>query len=251
VQVPGIVHNMREDPVPRLCGGTETVPNPLIYAVVINVVCILVRLAWVFPGAYLPRLLSKRIREREPCPEWRQVFIVGWCGMRGVVSLAAALALNGHTDLLRNHLVQFISFSVILTTLVGQGLTLPPLIRYFGLSDDGSAAREEREARDRMSNAVFDKITEIRQENKFPAPAIDHIEQYYRERALVLQDNLVEELGWSEQRHHYLSARRLRRLMIATERRTLVDLRKTGIIADDVLHKIEHELDLEEARLKI
>ena len=191
------------------------------------------------------------MRETEELPDWRQVTIIGWCGMRGVVSLAAALTLLGYPGFPRPHLVTFIAFSVIFTSLVLQGLTLPPLIRYFGLSDDGSAAREEREARDRMSNAVFDKITEIRQENKFPAPAIDHIEQYYRERALVLQDNLVEELGWSEQRHHYLSARRLRRLMIATERRTLVDLRKTGIIADDVLHKIEHELDLEEARLKI
>jgi len=157
----------------------------------------------------------------------------------------------GHIGLFqRPHIVQFIAFSVILTTLVFQGLTLPPLIRYLGVGDDGIPAREEIEARRHISRAVFTKIEELRTEEKFPSSAIDSVESTYRERALLLNDDLADQLGWSTQRHHVLSARRLRRLTIAVQRRALVEMRRTGLIGDDVMHKIEHELDLEEVRLK-
>ena len=240
LQLPGILRSMEEHWWPR----------PFFYALVINAVCIFVRMAWIFPGAYLPRWLNKRIREREEIPDWRQLTIVGWAGMRGIVSLAAALALQGYPDFPRPHLVQFLAFSVIFTTLVLQGLTLPPLIRYLGVGDDGIPAREEIEARNLISKAVFDKINEVRREEKFPASAVDTVENSYRERALILQDDLADQLGWSNQRHHVLSVRRLRRLMIATQRRALVGMRRAGQIGDDVMHKIEHELDLEEVRLK-
>jgi CPA1 family monovalent cation:H+ antiporter len=170
--------------------------------------------------------------------------------MRGIVSLAAALTLQGYPNFPRPHLVQFIAFSVIFTTLVFQGLTLPPLIRFLGVGDDGISAREESEARRHISAAVFQKIDKVRQEKKFPASAIDTVENFYREQALILQDDLADQLGWSDQRHHVLSVRRLNRLTIAAQRRALVGMRRAGLIGDDVLHKIEHELDLEEARLK-
>ena len=241
LQLPGILAGI----------ATESRWNLLLYALVVNFVCIAVRLGWVFPGAFLPRLLSRRIREQEPCPEWRQVFIIGWSGMRGVVSLAAALALDGYADFPRAHLIQFLAFTVILTTLVFQGLTLPPLIRYLNVGDDGIAAREEKEARHRISDAAMDKIAEIKSEDKYPSSAIEMIEQFYRERALALKDELAEQLGWSQKRNHVLSTRRLRRIMISTQRRTLLQMRRTGVIGDDVMHKIEHELDLEEARFKV
>jgi len=239
LQLPGILHSLQEPLWPR----------PVLYALVINTVCILIRLAWIFPGAYLPRLF-KKIRETEPPPDWRHVAIVGWCGMRGIVSLAAALTLEGYPEFPHRHLVQFIAFSVILTTLVFQGLTLPALIQFLGIGDDGISAREEIEARKHISDVVFAKIAEVRRDEEFPASAIDTIENSYRERSLVLGDALADELGWSHQRHHVLSTRRLRHLMIAAQRRALVALRRTGSIGDDVMHKIEHELDLEEARLK-
>ena len=240
LQLPHILHSMRE----------HWWPHPFLQAVAINAVCIIVRLAWIFPGAYLPRLLFKHIREREDAPDWRQVVIVGWAGMRGIVSLAAALALSGYPDFPRPHLVQFIAFSVILTTLVFQGLTLPVLIRFLGVGDDGIPAREELQARSRISRAVFEKIEEMRREDKIPASAIDAVENYYREQALVLEDELADQLGWSNRRHHALSVRRLSRLAIAAQRRALIKMRRDGEIGDDVMHKIEHELDLEEARLK-
>jgi len=240
LQLPGILRGMQE----------HWWPWPFCYALVINAVCIVVRMAWVFPGAYLPRLLSKRIRESEGVPDWRQVTIVGWAGMRGIVSLAAALALQGYPDFPRPHLVQFLAFSVIFTTLVFQGLTLPPLIRFLGVGDDGIPAREENDARRQMSEAVFLKLAKVRDEAKYPASAIAAVENFYRERALVLHDDLADQLGWSDQRDHVLSVRRLNRITVAAQRRALLSMRRTGLIGDDVLHKIEHELDLEEARLK-
>lgn len=222
--------------------------NLAFYAFAINAACILVRMFWVFPGAYLPFLIPY-VRKHEVLPDWRQVFIISWSGMRGVVSLAAAVALDGYANFPHVHVVQFLAFSAILTTLVLQGLTLPPLIRYLGVGDDGDAEREERLARHRMSDAVIARISEIREEHKYPESAVDHVEQYYRERALALKDELAEALGWSEHRHHLVSAKRLHRNMIACQRHTLLGMRRSGLIADDVMHKIEHELDLEEMRL--
>jgi CPA1 family monovalent cation:H+ antiporter len=221
----------------------------LFYAFVINAACILVRIAWIFPGAYAPYIF-KFVRRRERPPDWREVFIVSWSGMRGIVSLAAALALEGQVNFPQAHVVQFLAFSVILVTLVFQGLTLPPIIRYLGVGDDGSATREEQEARQRMSDVVLKKIEEARSEAAYPSSAIEAVEQTYRERALALHDDLADQLGWSEHRLHVVSSRRLRRAMISLQRHTLVEMRRTGLIGDDVMHKIEHELDLEEARLK-
>jgi len=238
LQLPGILHGLE---------GSWW-PYPFLYAVVINFICIIVRLGWMYPGAYLPRMI-KRIRDTETKPEPREIFIVGWCGMRGVVSLAAALTINATVP--SGHLIQFIAFSVILTTLVFQGLTLPFFIRYLGVGDDGSAAREELEARNRMSEAALEKMAEHRREKKYPESALDNVEQVYRERAVNLHDDLADQLGWSEHRHHHLSVRRLHRNMIATQRRALVDMRRSGLIGDDVLHKIEHELDIDEARYRV
>lgn len=238
LQLPGILHNMREHWWPR----------PYLYAVAITLACILIRLAWVFPGAYLPRLFIRRLRKREPAPEWRQVFIVGWAGMRGVVSLAAALALNGHPEFPRGHLTQFIAFSVILGTLVFQGLSLPVLIHFLGLSDDGSAHREEMDARRRMVDVILEKLAEVRRDKKYPDSVLDEVEHFYREHTLAEHD---DDSGHGDHHHHFNQLRRLQHAMIITGRRTLVGLRRDGIIGDDVLRKIEHELDLEETRLKI
>lgn len=240
LQLPTIVQGIR--------GGSW--PQLLYYAFVVNAACILVRLFWVFPGAYLPRLLPQ-IRRAEPPPDWRHVFIIGWAGMRGVVSLAAALSLTVSPKFPQAHLVQFLAFSVILTTLVFQGLTLPPLIRFLEVDDDGSAAREEMEARRRMSEVVQEKIAEARGGRQYPEDVLETVETTYRERALLLQeDKLADQLGWSDRRHHALALRKLRRAMVAAQRHILVEMRQRGEIGDDVMHKVEHELDLEEARLK-
>jgi Na+/H+ antiporter len=238
LQLPGILHQMREHWWPR----------PYLYALTITLACIAIRMVWVFPGAYLSRPFSARLRKKEPEPEWRQVFIVGWAGMRGVVSLAAALALNGYPQFPRGHLVQFIAFSVILGTLVFQGLTLPVLIRHLGLGEDGTTRREEGDARRRMVAAILEKIAEVRRDEQYSESVLEEVEHFYREHSLAE----IDDPAGREDRHpHFASLRRLQHVLIITGRRTLVGLCRDGVIADDVLRKIEHELDLEEARLKI
>jgi CPA1 family monovalent cation:H+ antiporter len=240
LQLPGILASMRE----------SWWPHPFFEAVIINLVCIVVRIAWIFPGAYLPRL-SKRVRETEDAPDWRQVAVVSWCGMRGVVSLAAALTLLGYPNFPRAHLVTFIAFSVILTSLVLQGLTLPPLIRWLGVGDDGIPAREESEAREILARAVYERIAKVRKEGNFPSRAVDRVEEFYHDQESAFHDELADQIGWSDQRYQLINLRRLKRLMIVVRRRALLSLRRSGKIGDDVLHKIEHELDLEEQRLEI
>jgi Na+/H+ antiporter len=238
LQLPGILHQMREHWWPR----------PYLYAVAITLACILIRLAWVFPGAYFPRLLSRRIREQEPVPDWREIFIIGWAGMRGVVSLAAALTLNGYPGFPRGHLTQFIAFGVILGTLVFQGLSLPVLIHWLGLSDDGSASREESQARHIIIETILERIGEARRNEKYPEAVLAEVEHFYREHSLAEYDDQPDH---HERHRHFTSIRQLQHTMIITGRHTLATLRRDGVIGDDVLRKIEHELDLEEARLRI
>lgn len=115
--------------------------------VLISLTVVVTRIFWVFPATYLPRLLNRRLRERDPYPPPQNTAVVAWAGMRGVVSLAAALSLPLTTGLgepfPERSLILFLTFCVILTTLVLQGLSLPPLIRLLGLKDDGQAEREE------------------------------------------------------------------------------------------------------------
>ena len=121
----------------RAIGDTHPPEQLFAYSLGISLVVIVVRLLWMFPGAYLPRLMFRHIREREPRPSPRAVFVVGWTGMRGVVSLAAALAIPTTAaggPFPGRDLIQFITFWVIFATLVGQGLTLPLVIRWLGVS---------------------------------------------------------------------------------------------------------------------
>jgi len=237
LQLPGILERMREHWWPR----------PFLYAVAITLACIVIRIVWVFLGAWLLHQFSRHHRKREKAPPWRQVCVVSWAGMRGVVSLAAALALNGYPEFPRSHVVQFIAFSVIMGTLVFQGLTLPILIRFLGLADDGIAVREEKAARHQMNEAILKKIEEIREEKKYPDDVLDEMEHFYRAHSLADSDDPSAHVG---HHHHYVSRHKLQHTLIVTGRHTLLDLRHQDLIGDDILHKIEHELDLEEARLK-
>lgn len=239
LQLPTILHGLTEDWF-----------TLLEYAAAVCATCVVVRVCWMFPGAYLPRLLSKRLREYEGPADWRHVMVIGWSGMRGVVSLAAALALSGRPGVPQVALIQFLAFSVILFTLVFQGLTMPMLIKYLGVGDDGIAAREELQARNRMIEAALAQLSDVRLEDKYPETLVSRIENYYRERILTLNQQLSHQLGKKDHgdfvKHHY----HLRRLMITTERRVMLEMRRSGRIGDDVMHKLQRELDMEDARLK-
>ena len=241
LQLPWIIQNMQESWWPR----------PFFFALVINAVCIGVRFFWCFGAAYLPWYLIPGVRKTERFPDWREVFIGSWAGIRGVVSLATALVLNGYPQFPRSHLMQFLAFSVILTSLVVQGLSLPGIIRLLKLTDDGIPGREELAARRRLAQAVTDSITEARKSENVPPTAIEWVERFYDHGELAFElEPASDEAEKKPKRATKASLRKFRLSVITAQRHALLDMRRKREIGDDVVHKIEHELDLDEEHLR-
>jgi CPA1 family monovalent cation:H+ antiporter len=156
-------------------------------ALLLNLVVIVVRLAWVYPASWLPRL-SARVRERDPFPGWASVTVIGWAGMRGVVTLALALAIPTRVEdgspFPDRNLVVFLAFSVIVVTLVGQGLTLPLVIRRLGVApDDEGTAADGRRALARLSEVALDHLDGLDPESDgVPGELVERLRQRYRSR---------------------------------------------------------------------
>src|SRR5256886_1397989 len=233
--------------------STNSIPirRLVCYALVLSLVVILIRILWVFPATYLPRLLFKTIREKDPYPSWRHVTIVAWTGMRGVVSLAAALALpltiqNGSPFPGRD-LILFLTFIVILATLVVQGLSLPLLIRWLGIKDDGAAEKEEREARLKANQAALARLNEIAERDPAKADALQRLRIEYEDRIRQLEpyENADTWRGLFSSEYEHLSYEALR-----VERRIILRLRNQSVISDEVLRRIQRDIDLAEARLR-
>jgi CPA1 family monovalent cation:H+ antiporter len=217
------------------------------YALVLTVVAMVVRMAWVFPGTYVPRWLNRRFGRFEAYPPWQQVTVVGWCGMRGIVSLAAALALPSTTPsgtaFPGQDLIIFLTFVVILLTLVVPGITLAPLIRRLKVGGDWDAHEELRVAREGTARAALQAIHHLEQHGDITAAAAAHLREDYQSR---LARTLPHGLLYAPSADPLI---RGRRAALAAERRELIRLWREDKIGDEVLHEIERELDLEAARL--
>ncbi len=223
------------------------------YALIISLAVVVIRLLWVFPAAYLPRRLFQKIRAKDPYPSWQHLTIVGWTGMRGVVSLAAALALpltiqNGAPFPGRD-LILFLTFTVILVTLVVQGLSLPPLIRWLGVEDDGSAEKEEREARLQANQAALARLNEISERDPAKADALQRLRIEYEDHIRQVEGAEPESAG-TPLRLFSSEYERLSYEALREERRTIVRLRNESVISDEVLRRIQRDIDLAEARLQ-
>jgi CPA1 family monovalent cation:H+ antiporter len=222
------------------------------YALLICATVVLVRIAWVFPATYLPRWLGFGKCARDPVPPWQQTVIVAWAGMRGVVSLAAALALpitiaNGQPFPARSYIL-FLTFCVILTTLVLQGLSLPFLIRKLRVRDDGIIESEERSARLKANEAAVAFIEEKAREENFPEDVMARVRAEYCDR--------IAQLNASSQNSGNPAGeiatpiyQRLQHGALQVERKTIVKLRNSQEINDEALRRIQRDLDLAEARL--
>jgi CPA1 family monovalent cation:H+ antiporter len=222
-------------------------------AALLGGVVIVTRIIWVFPGAILPRKLIPSIRAHDPMPPIRNIAVVAWCGMRGVVSLAAALAiphvLSNGKPFPERDLVLFFTFCIILMTLVGQGLSLPWVIRKLHVQTGHRDEQQEREARKAAAHAALARIEKFATEERFTPEAINAVEALYQERLYHLGDELAEALGWSPMRQRSVESRRLRRAAVEAERKQLIAMHREHKLSKDLLHKLERELDLEEARL--
>ena len=222
------------------------------YGGVMSLAVILIRIIWVYPATYLPRWLSKNLRERDPSPPWQYVAIVAWTGMRGMVSLAAALAIpltiGNHTPFPGRELILFLTFCVILATLVVQGLTLPPLTRWLGVEDDGALQREERSARLKANEAALARLDEIAKSEAGRDGLLERLREEYKDRIRQLEtadsENGGPYRGLFSSEYDHLAHEALR-----VERGTLIRLRNERVINDETLRRIQHDVDLAEARL--
>lgn len=220
-------------------------------ALLIGLAVIVVRIAWAFPAALLPRIFSARLRERDPYPGWRQVAVVAWVGMRGGLSLAAALALpltlSNSTPFPQRDLVIFFTFVVILMTLVGQGLSLGPVIHLLGIQRDNSLEQEHALAHLVAASAAVSRLDELVGADHIPQDALVRLRSHYAqklENLKVAMDGAANEgFDW-----HEPTQNQLRREILAAERAAVIRLRDRGRIDDETLRLVERELDLEEQR---
>ena len=221
---------------------------------IISLTAIIVRLGWVPLAALIPRWISRTIRTRDPLPPWPNIFLIGWTGMRGIVTLAAALALplttTAGTPLPFRAEIILISFSVILSTLVLQGLSLAPLIRVLRIQDDDRTMEaEEMHAREHAAAMALRRLEELSGQ---PSAAVEHMDRlrdhYTRRRERFSSNGAVDPECAAETVKAF---RRLRHETLSAERQALIALRNDGAISDDVLHRLEHELDVEALRLGI
>jgi monovalent cation/hydrogen antiporter len=235
-----------------LSGPSRSLQNLVWYAVLISLAVIVIRILWVFPATYLPRLLFPSLRRRDPFPSWRHVTIVAWTGMRGVVSLAAALALPlslpKGTPFPGRELILFLTFVVIVATLVIQGLSLPLLIRWLGIRDDGSMEKEEREARLKANQAALANLGQISEHNPDKADALKRLRVEYEDHIRQLEGAEPESAG-TPLRLFSAEYERLSLESLRMERMSIIKLRDADVISDEVLRRIQRDIDLAEARL--
>ena len=220
-------------------------------ATLFSAAVILIRLIWVYPGAWISGLIRSGLHMRQPAFSKREIFVVGWSGMRGVLGLAAALSLpetlrNGARFPERNVII-FLTFCAIFATLVLQGLSLPAIIRKLGVGGAEGLGDEETAARREMVQAALDEIGRIRDEQGGELTEVEQqMERYYRQRLAQLRRDGDEDGDQSiaPASEYEKIGRRLRSI----ERSVALKLRDEAKIHDEVLRSLEHELDLLDAR---
>jgi CPA1 family monovalent cation:H+ antiporter len=225
------------------------------WSLAIALVVILVRFVWIFPFAYGRRWLFPRIREREgPAPPWTQLFVMSTAGMRGIVSLAAALALperiGGGAPFPQRDVILFVAFVVIVVTLVGEGLALPWLIRRLGVSVDEEDSRMAAGARVRLATAALERLRALEPEfsSTLEWEVAGRIQAEYEQRITHYTAHL-DGIDAAEDARQHEVARRLTAEAYAAEREALIGLRRRGEITDDVYRQLQWDIDLAESRL--
>ena len=212
----------------------------------VSATAILVRFLWVPLAALIPRWLSPTLRARDPMPPWSALFLISWTGMRGIVTLAAALALpvttsSGVPFPFRSEII-LISFTVILATLVLQGLSLPPVIRLIHLKEDDGLEQEETLAREHAATAALNRLDQVITENWVSLEQVERVRLRYIQRLerLTRASLAEEQLSTSTAE----TVQRLQHEAMTAERMALIGLRDNGTISDEVLHRLEQELDV-------
>lgn len=231
-----------------LAGLGDRPPTEVVgLVVVVSATIIGARLAWILTSSFLPGSPRRALARIDSSAAWRVTFLAGWSGLRGVVSLAAALALP--VDFPERDLVLLVTFGVILVTLVGQGLSLPLVVRWLGLAGSEPDDAEERDARRAMHRVGLVEVERLRPLWPTHAPLLDRLQSAFadREGHLATDDENESEARRAEHREHEA----IQLAVIAVQRQTLIQLRDSGAINDQVLRIVERELDYEELRMEL
>lgn len=235
--------------------GAYSLPALAVSAAVLSVVVIGARYIWIFPAVYLPRWLIPAIARDDPAPPWQWPFVLGFTGVRGIVSLAAALAIPLTLDDGRpfpdRDLVLFLTFAVILVTLVGQGVTLPGVIRILGLAKAGerelqTERKEELRARRHAIETATERLEQLAAERGLP----DEVVRQLRARLLGRLRHFEDRSGQGEHQEFYTAAvDEIELALITAERERINELYRRGALKDEARRRLELELDLREANL--
>jgi CPA1 family monovalent cation:H+ antiporter len=242
--------------LPNVLDGISGLPTEriVLYAAVISLAVVVIRYLWVYPATYLPPLLSRRIRERDPAPSWRYPAIVAWTGMRGAVSLAAALAIPPAIDsggpFPQRDLIIFLTYAVIFVTLVVQGLTLPAALKMLGVEDDGTLEQRESKARLLAARAAMERIDELLDEEWVREDTAERVRRMYEFRVRRFSARFDEDDDGAIDARSY-DYQRLVRELLEAQRGAIIRLRNEGRINDEIMHRIERDLDLEDIRLEV
>ena len=231
--------------------GTGTL---IFYGAVFSVVLIALRMIWVFPAVKIASFVERRLLGHKDDEQLkpREVFVVGWTGMRGVLALAAAISVpetlwDGRPFEARN-LIVFLAFCVIFVTLVVQGLTLPALIRVLKLAGTTGMEPEERDARRIVLKAAIRHLEQGRKSSETDLEHLyDDLIHRYRHKLKMVGEGSDEGVGEVD-REAYSRLRRIASETLEAERRTLIGLRDKEQIGDDVLRTMQRELDLAESQ---
>ena len=227
--------------------GSYSALHLLTTGALLSAVAIAVRFAWIYPALYVPRILNAALRRQAAAPPEAEFFIMSWCGMRGIVSLAAALALpaalgDGTPFPYRDEII-FFTFVVIAMTLVLQGLSLPVLIRRLNVGIDWSVQEERTNARGAMSKAAIAAIDALAHSEHAAPDLAGRISAEFAEKAA----NSAPDAPMSE--FDAGLAQRLRHAAHKAERQELIRLWRENQISDDVLHQFEEDLNYQQAHL--
>jgi monovalent cation/hydrogen antiporter len=239
LQLPMILDGLSGEPAGTL----------LLYAVAVSLAVILTRIVWMNTVVYVIRAIDRRPQQRARRTTFRFRMIGAWAGMRGSVSLAAALALP--LDFPQRDIVLFLTFTVIFVTLVLQGLTLPKVIRWANVQDDGAEEREELLGRRAAVDAALLRIDELAAADWTRDDTAERMRQMYEYRRNRLAARAGETEDGDGLEHRSLKYQKMVRSVLDAQRAEIVRLRNAGVISNDVMHRIERELDLEDDRLEI
>lgn len=242
LELPMIVKNLQ----------TYSLNTIFLYGISISLVLIVVRILWVFIAAYISRLLFPAIQKKDPF-HFPTLFILGWSGMRGIVSLAAVLSLpyeiNNTIPFPNRDLLLLLTYFVIFITLIIPTFSLPLFLKYFNLTGSSNLFKEEATTRLQVIDSVLHCIDGVVKKEKFPESVVNEFRNQIERRMRVINTQMSD-APYSTLTEDYIAFRKLLQISFSIERKILIRLRKNGEISDYVFHLLLDELDFEEMRAK-